>query len=47
MSDSLSDNGLQTRPESLAAIRLLQGVVYSSSADAWQQVLTYLSLIHI
>lgn len=43
MSDSVSDNGLQTRPESLAAIRLLQGVVYSSSADAWQQVLTYRS----
>ena len=39
----MNNNGMQTRPESLAAIRLLQGVVYSSSADAWQQVLTYRS----
>lgn len=39
----MNENGLQTRPESLAAIRLLQGVVYSSDATAWQQVLTYRS----
>lgn len=30
----------RTRPESLAAVRLLQGVVYSSDAKAWDQVLT-------
>jgi hypothetical protein len=42
MIDSI-DNGLQTRPESLAAIRLLQGVVYSNDAKAWEQVLTYRS----
>lgn len=40
---SESENGLQTRPESLAAIRLLQGVVYSSDSKAWDQVLTYRS----
>ncbi len=39
----MNDNRLQTRPESLAAIRLLQGVVYSNDADVWQQVLTYRS----
>lgn len=43
VSDNTTNNGLQSRPESLAAIRLLQGVIYSSSADAWQQVLTYRS----
>ena len=39
----MSENGLQTRPESLAAIRLLQGVIYSSDDKAWDQVLTYRS----
>jgi len=39
----MNENGLQTRPESLAAIRLLQGVIYSSDAKAWEQVLTYRS----
>ncbi len=43
MSVCTNDNGSQTRPESLAAIRLLQGVVYSTDAAAWQQVLTYRS----
>lgn len=33
----------RTRPESLAAVRLLQGVVYSSDAKAWDQVLIYRS----
>lgn len=32
-----------SRPESLAAIRLLQGVVYSSDKKPWQLVLTYRS----
>lgn len=39
----MSENGLQTRPESLAAIRLLQGVIYSDDAKAWEQILTYRS----
>jgi hypothetical protein len=39
----MNDNAIQTRPESLAAIRLLQGVIYSADANAWQQVLTYRS----
>lgn len=34
---------IRTRPESLAAVRLLQGVVYSSDSKAWDQVLTYRS----
>lgn len=33
----------QTRPESLAAVRLLQGVIYSSDSQCWQQVLNYRS----
>ena len=33
----------RTRPESLAAVRLLQGVVYSSDSKTWDQVLTYRS----
>ena len=40
-----TENAVQTRPESLAAIRLLQGVVYSSDAKAWDQVLTYRSTL--
>ena len=39
----MNENGLQTRPESFAAIRLLQGVIYSSDDKAWDQVLTYRS----
>lgn len=33
----------RTRPESLAAVRLLQGVIYSSDTQCWQQVLNYRS----
>lgn len=39
----MTEDSLKTRPESLAAVRLLQGVIYSSDANAWQQVLTYRS----
>lgn len=36
-------NTKTTRPESLAAVKLLQGVIYSSDAQCWQQVLNYRS----
>lgn len=39
----MTDGRPTVRPESLAAVRLLQGVVYSSDTAAWDQVLTHRS----
>ncbi len=44
MNDFYDDHEpLRSSPDSLAAVRLLQGVIYSDDPQAWDQVLTYRS----